>query len=89
LDIPLDDEGVFAPSHRRRDPSQPGQGQEKTMSFIISAKKFFGIGNWYVLYPDGRKSRPMCCRVAKSYSRIFGGTIHPTSKPIFDLGLRR
>ena len=51
-------------------------------------ERFLGLGNWYVLYPDGERSRPMACRVAQDYAKMFGGTIHRTRKPIFDWGLR-
>ena len=51
-------------------------------------KLAIGWCNWYVVYPEGFNSRPMCKRTAKSYAKMFGGHIEPTLKPIWDLGLR-
>ena len=46
------------------------------------------FGSWYVLYPDGKNSRPMSYRIAKDYAEMFGGEVLPTDKPIYDRGLR-
>ena len=44
--------------------------------------------NWRVVYLDGKRSLPMCKRIAEDYAEIFGGRVERTSDPIYHLGLR-
>ncbi len=34
-------------------------------------------GTFYVIYPDGQKSEPMCNDVACGYAKVFGGKVEP------------
>jgi hypothetical protein len=57
---------------------------------LTRIKIFFGMGRWQVVYnEDGKRSRPMCRRIAEDYAEMFGGHLIETDRPIYDLGLRR
>ena len=48
---------------------------------------FLGVGQWVVVYPDGKQSEPMGRTVAEGYAQIFGGRVERTDEQIHNPGL--
>ena len=49
---------------------------------------WLGLGNWRVIYPDGRRSEPMGRRTAEGYRFLFGGDLIRTKAAIRNPSLK-
>lgn len=55
-------------------PREPS-GRERSLDFNAR------YGRYRVLYPDGRRSQPLCKDVAEEYAELFKGTVIPADEP--------